>query len=822
MGATLPPLIAFKGLVTAPGLLLREPASCVVAENCLFETPGRVSKRNGFIRLFADTPQMFKVFSPFLEDTGLIFHLGGGGLPLAMWAGDGNTPYVPIVPIDGLDVNNTALENRMQTGQCQKNNYFTSDEGIRRVESNILTSFYGGMPRGQAPTTFNMEPFPTAANILNTAAGTMLPDNGAVAYRVTWHRLDNDGVELGGPPSSRLVVRNIASTSGYGAAPAAVVCYIPVPKEIGTSNTTIAVANGYFWRLWRSQIADLASNLPDDEMYLVAQKPLTATDVTNGVAEYLDDTTDDFLTGAPTLNTNQNKFPEGEEGLLQGTVNADEPPPRARALAYWADCMWYGDCYEAPQVTIQLLGTGTTGDALRVNDTITINGVTYTAKATPVLGSNEFKIHYAAVNDTGSIESNLEATARNLTEAVNRYASNTTVNAYYVSGGAAQPGSFQVITRRAQGTLNITSSRAAWSEPLTTGLTVAGESMPNVVMFSKKARADAMPTVNRLECGTAQNTVLKLQPYRDRLLIFTTLGIYQAVGSYYGDFSVIPFDLTYRVMGRELVALCDDKVYAWCREGIVECTEGGVRVISMPIEPTLNQYLEGLNVSTPFDSLLAMSKMAFSIAYRLKHRVMFWVPQQYNVSQYIGCGTWYCWDTRTECWSTGRLMGERAPGIIDDRSCGVVRVSDDRLVLGEIVIGGLGRMYQEDFSSFSDEDSAGVAQPVVLTNTMQYQVPEINRGLHWQQFVVHLDAGEFTARPTPTEVVMGFQTPQSSYGEITVTPAANATSIRVETPRSYRRANRIQVSIINNEAEYFGAVGIGFDVGSSSPWQQRT
>ncbi len=43
------PLTQFEGLVTSPGLLARNPASCIDVLNFEFPAPGVVRKRRGFV-----------------------------------------------------------------------------------------------------------------------------------------------------------------------------------------------------------------------------------------------------------------------------------------------------------------------------------------------------------------------------------------------------------------------------------------------------------------------------------------------------------------------------------------------------------------------------------------------------------------------------------------------------------------------------------------------------------------------------------------------------------------------------------------------------
>ncbi|MEG7677105.1 hypothetical protein U2060_15300, partial [Listeria monocytogenes] len=70
----------------------------------------------------------------------------------------------------------------------------------------------------------------------------------------------------------------------------------------------------------------------------------------------------------------------------------------------------------------------------------------------------------------------------------------------------------------------------------------------NLLRFSKPLRADAVPPINVLSVGNADSRILRVMPFRDRMLVFTDAGIYQVTGRTFADFSVFPFDLGYRLM----------------------------------------------------------------------------------------------------------------------------------------------------------------------------------------------------------------------------------------------------------------------------------
>jgi len=800
VGATKTLLADFKGLVTAPGLLMRAEASCVTAKNVLFDAPGLLRKRPGFSRLtFGMGGPIYQLHSSPTLAARFLAHYGNAVQPSIVRLGDGTSGASTLVPSIDPQATTRPANLRQRMALLGSSHYLTSDEGSRRVESSLAAVRYAGMPRGLAPSTANMDV--TVFTVLQ-AANPWLTNGSAVAYRVTWHRVDDSGRELGGPPTGRVTIRNIAGTTGFVAASMAVRLRVPLPWEFGSLAT--ALTTSYFFRLWRSR--DSATSEPDDEMYLVAQQTLTAGNITAGYVQVDDVTPGSILVNGPRLHTNPVGFPDGEANIKNGQVNADDPPPAANCVASWRECLWYADTAGKSASTCQLVSlTGlVAGDSVSLDSGV--NGVT--AIAAGPAGAGQFII----VGGLATLALNIEATARNIVEAWNlAYGATSTVFAYYVSVGSQQSGIiFMECKRQSDALAGCASSRAGLFRIGTANTRTGG---PNVMQYSKALRADACAIVNTLEVGTAQSTIMQVVPYRDFLLVFTTTGIYVVTGSSWADFNVAPFDLTYRLLGRDLVATADDKVYAWCLEGIIEIDEGGCRVVSTPIEPTLTALLG----ATPGD----YAGFSFAVAYRLQHRVTFFFSTTVgNISQ------GYVFDTRTRAWST--IQFERGSGNTTDyqKSCGVVRFSDDRMVLASYGNGGGdGYVFVErraqDNTDYQDTDAANVTDPVKLSTVFQYAVPDSEGAVHWQQTVVHLDGGEFSWRSTPASFGLRHET-EWSQSIVVVTPESGALLTRVEPNAVVRRGNRMRITLSHDVASYFGIAGLSQSIRIGAKFARRT
>lgn len=820
-------LTKFAGMVTAPGLLSREKASFTDALNWEFPAPGLIRKRRGFAKQAGNAGgPVWSLLSSRLMGINVLAHVGTTTQGTQLRFGNGDTvAFGALTVVDAgaltrtaVPVSDTSL--RMHMAVCQKNHYVTADEGVARVESDLGTGLvrYAGMPRGQG----------VRAGGRYLAAGTANPlaDGYARAYRLTWHRKDADGVELGGAPTARVVVANRNYLTGYTGAARAATLEIAIPWEFGTDAT--ALTTSYFWRLWGTHTYAEATQLGNDEMFLVTEKALTAGQIAARLITYVDDTPDDFLLSSPRLHTNLYNFPPAEAGLLQGVANEDAPPPTANDVAYWQDVMWYADIAFRARLTLALIAQFADGD------TVTVVGpdgsVVLTARNAPALAT-EFQIF----NTGPSVAINLRETVQFMVERINErsFAGGCGIAAYLVATGSTQPGLFYLEAYRpvASGTSAFSTSVAAKFQ--TTEGYVMGDNLPtgtasNGLAYSKPLRADAVPPVNLLTVGPADNRILRVVPFRDRQLVFTDMGIYQVTGRTFADFAVNPFDRGYRLMGRELVAECDEKIYAWCNEGIIEIDDGGVTVISAPIEPTIEAALVTAAGAAGggydlMNGRLAFSVYGFATAYRNQHQVRFHYPGYLNPASAFGSYAWLAFDTRTRTWARGEFSQRSISGYRDARSCGVVRFGDDLLAVGSWSTGADTYLFIERraylVADFTDDTRNGNADAVYSRLVLQYQVPDASGEQHWQQTAINWDAEEISWRTLPASITATHTTEKAAAAAQVV--AVGEIVTRIEPPVDARRGQRLSVTLLHEAIEYAGIVGLSQSYRSGSRFARQ-
>lgn len=781
--------IDFKGMVTAPGLLMRSPASCVSMVNFRIPAPGVMRKRTGFQRLSAGGSggPLWSVMSSRTLNNQVITHQGNASAGSALRIGDGSAP---LTLITGTITRST--NPRLKLTLAGPAHYLQGEEGPRRLESNLSSLFYAGMPRAMAPDTYNMNA--AAYTVITPAAGSWLANGANAAYRLTWHKKDASGnYELGGPPTGRVVIRNIAGSSGFTGGVANVTLRIPLPVALGSSFASAGVSASYFWRLWRSRSA--ATGTADDEMYLVAEAFVTAGDIIAGYATVVDVTPDDILSRGPVLHTNAVNFPEA--GITNGVVYADDSPPRCEDMAFFADCLFCGNISGRASALLTLVTLPVAGD------TITVNGVVLTAVA-GAPGAAQF----TAVAGLATLSLNLEATARNIVEAIRLIGPTAAVRAYHVSQGTQAPGSIFVEHYAFNTGFTMQSSVAVFRPNIVTAQTFNPVTETNTIAFSKAGRPDAVPVVNRLTVGPSDSRILRMIPQRNQLIVFTDAGLFRVTGTTAFDFAVTAYDQTFRLWSHDLVAQVDDAVYAWGVEGIAKITEASVGIISTPIEPTVLNLLQS---QTNIDNI---KLNGFAVGYRLNHKVQFW----YNTSSSTpSCQDWLEYDTRTETWS----LGDCRVGAVGAKSFGTARFSDDRLILVNWNGTGIDAyLYAERFpweaTPYVDEASDGTTLTTQSSAQFQFQCPDVEARPHWQQFLMQFEDGEASHYPHPTAVNVTWLVDATSeaYAATVSSPV-----LRLESPTSVRRDTRQQVTIAHTASEHCGIILVDqtFTLGSRFP-----
>ena len=422
--------------------------------------------------------------------------------------------------------------------------------------------------------------------------------------------------------------------------------------------------------LWRSQQVAIGDT-PSEDLYQVFQGYPSATDISNGFMDVVDNTPE-VLLGDPGY------FTPAVEGILAN----NDAPPLAKDICLFGDVMVMGNLVEKHSLQVRLLSTGTGGSAaLASGDVITFTrggsnfGVTMAHNQT---GGQ------AVVYNNGSIADDIEKTAQAIVDAVNSHSSNTFIDAFYISGDQDAPGLMLFRARdfsTTQFTVSVSAHSTAFNPDLSATKTLARStqvSMAHGVAWSKPSKCDACPGINRQPIGDALEKVLRVVALRDKVLIVKERSAWLMTGSY-GNFRFSLLDNTVRVVGADTVAVLNNQVHALTTQGVATITEVGVGLLTPPVFADFESLV--------VNNIANVRTVAWGAAYETEHQYLLGIPGSSKV-QYV-----YVWNTLTHAWTRWPMA----------RTCATVDVSTDLLWMGDSN-NATARRERKQFSVFDYED----------------------------------------------------------------------------------------------------------------------
>lgn len=230
------------------------------------------------------------------------------------------------------------------------NTYVTDLNGTTVTMSNAATG------SGSVTVTFGIP-----STWLATAASS---GTNTTAYRMMWIYTDANNNLIQGAPSQ---IAQVSNTTG---ATAAVILNFSIPPGITTA---------YSYQIYRSP-AVANGVTPNDEGQLVYQGSPSSADLTYGQISVLD-IVPDSLRGAFIYTA------ASQEGLAAQNT----PPPLANDLAVFRGSQFFANTSTAQSYTLTLLGTGSPA-GIQSGDTVTINGITFTAGSTEDTSTGTFAV----------------------------------------------------------------------------------------------------------------------------------------------------------------------------------------------------------------------------------------------------------------------------------------------------------------------------------------------------------------------------------------------------------------------------------------------
>lgn len=379
---------------------------------------------------------------------------------------------------------------------------------------------------------------------------------------------------------------------------------------------------------------------------------------------------------------------------LGGIVGNNDQPPMAKCLASFKNCMFYANTTSKHRYFLTLLGTGAS-TGLQVDDTVVINGVTYTGKSAETVASRQFKVFSG-----GSAAADIRDTCLSLIKVVNAYAS-AGVYGFYLSGANDVPGKMLFEERSVGGSaFAMTASRVTCFSPSSlptsgTAETSTNEEAENALYYSKSYQPEAVPLLQYVKIGSAEKAILQIIPSRNALFIFKEDGIFRLTGDQPSNFTVDLLDDTAILIGSETPATINNQIMCLTTQGIVSVTDSGVSVLSRPIETDI--------VALFGDPLTAVRTYAFGIGYETDRKYLLFLPE---TSADTVCTQAYVYNTFTNTWTRWVM----------DKHCGAVNLSDDKLYLGSDQKNTLDKERKAyDFTDYVDYYTAETISSVAST-----------------------------------------------------------------------------------------------------------
>ena len=650
-------VLAISGLILNPSTFDPKASNgaLTIANNVVIDRPSVVATRRGFSNNFVNLTND-GASSMFQYNNFILTNTSDNDLHAVKYTTLG-VPYLQTYEGSYSVPDPTNPESRVRGLETNKNFYFITEDGTYRLDH------IDGQPRkAGAP--------PGLSGYGSTTAATgFLQGQTQVAYRVVFGYKDYNSQLVLGAPSSRIIVQNTGTTGTY----ANVSLTFQIPKEIQSAPLD------FFVQVYRGNASPDLATQPDDEMAQCYEDICTGTSTMT-----ITDITPSNLSGA-ALYTNQ-----GQDGILQSNYR----PPWALDVCTFKQYAFYANTRTLMNANLTLISAGLSNGAgaLQPGDTITFQATESGGPSfllTAVSGANNEALGWFNVSNTSNPAVDIQTTAMNICLVANAYPGNTLCTAYYTSGDQDLPGqmNFSRLTLVAD-PFTITSSRVdtCWEQNLP--ITSINDSRPNRIYFSKFNEPEAVPIVNYIEVGSANQPIRRIVPLRDGVMIMKDDGVFR-ISSAAPPFTITPIDYNIRILAANTAAELDNKVYFLSDQGVVALSDSDAQIMSFVLDRTIIE-------NTSPDLFPNLRNVAWGLSYQSDRKYILFMPttgaDTQSTQQYV-------YNHLTQVWVKW-LRGA---------TCGLILKRDGKMYMGSIKgsanASGDSFIYQER-KSFTNQDYA--------------------------------------------------------------------------------------------------------------------
>ncbi len=317
-------------------------------------------------------------------------------------------------------------------------------------------------------------------------------------------------------------------------------------------------------------------------------------------------------------------------------------------------------------VRLSAAATATATVSVEFQDRFTIGAVNYWAGTTQTVATNTF-----LVDVSGTPGDNVDSTAINIVDLINKSASNTLIYAYYISGVEDLPGQILFEERSIGGSVFTANSTSGTSFSPTLP---ANDTDPNTIiqsdnqvkqnwaMFSKAGQPEAVPAYRFLPIGSANFPIQRVVALRDGIFFFKADGVFRINGETFESFSCTLVDNTVSLKSPESAVPFNNQVFCFTTQGICAVTDSGIRIMSVPIEDTL------LEISS--EQYENFASVSFGVAYESARQYMFFTVTQ-ETDDFATQA--FVYNSLTDSWTRWVM----------DRTCGIVNPVVNKLFMAK-------------------------------------------------------------------------------------------------------------------------------------------
>ena len=186
------------------------------------------------------------------------------------------------------------------------------------------------------------------------------------------------------------------------------------------------------------------------------------------------------------------------------------------------------------------------------------------------------------------------------------------------------------------------------------------EESGNRLYYSKVSQPEAVPIVNFLDIGPQDKSIRRILALRDNLFVLKEDGVYIVTGTTAPDFGSRLLDNSTEIIAPDSAVVLNNRIYALTTQGVVTITEGGVSIISRPIE---DRILDVTNSRFNFEYT------SFGTAYESDRAYTLWLPTEETDTVATQA---YRYNTFTRTWTRWTVPA----------TCGIVNPGNDILYIG--------------------------------------------------------------------------------------------------------------------------------------------